>query len=302
MHGRKSLKFPGGPIVAGAVFVLSMLISASHSIGQDRELTLADIRQQLEFLNFEIGFLRNQLLTTETSGRDQPTSGPLILRLDDMEQEIRRLTGEIETLNVRVEQIVEDGTRRIGDLEFRLVSLEGGDVTKLASTTTLGKLDPSEMEAIRRGSSDGFAIDESGDPNSPTGNAGLVQEIADDDFGRALAAIQDNDHLGALHFLEVFLESNASDPRFPEARFWQGESYMALEDWDTAAISYLDSFSSAPDGRLAPNALLGLGTSLAQLGKSREACLALTQISVRYARPPEVIERAEQEIQLLGCG
>ena len=45
--------------------------------------------------------------------------------------------------------MIEDGTSRIGDLEFRLVELEGGDVSGLSETTTLGgNADVTEPEII----------------------------------------------------------------------------------------------------------------------------------------------------------
>ena len=55
-----------------------------------------------------------------------------------MESELQRLTSKTEELENRVNRIVADGTRRIGDLEFRLVELEGGDVGALGQTSTLG--------------------------------------------------------------------------------------------------------------------------------------------------------------------
>ena len=42
---------------------------------------------------------------------------------------MQRLTSKSEELENRINRIVSDGTTRIGDLEFRLVELEGGDVS-----------------------------------------------------------------------------------------------------------------------------------------------------------------------------
>jgi len=73
--------------------------------------------------------------------------GPAVLRLDQMEQQLRAVTGQVEQLRFRIDQIVADGTRRIGDLEFRLVELEGGDLSALGDTPTLGG-DSVEMASI----------------------------------------------------------------------------------------------------------------------------------------------------------
>src|SRR6056297_288092 len=119
--------------VFAAVFVL---VSATLASAQDSE-TLADIRQELTVLHVEVQKLKRELSTTVGAGT--ATSGGSVLdRVNAIEDELRRLTAKTEQLQFRVEQVVTDGTRRIGDLEFRLVELEGGDVSQLGETTTLG--------------------------------------------------------------------------------------------------------------------------------------------------------------------
>jgi hypothetical protein len=58
--------------------------------------------------------------------------------VNSIEAELSRLTARTEELSNRIDRIVADGTNRIGDLEFRLVELEGGDVSRLGETSTLG--------------------------------------------------------------------------------------------------------------------------------------------------------------------
>ena len=62
----------------------------------------------------------------------------MLERVQNIETELQRLTALSEELQFRVERVVQDGTNRVGDLEFRLVELEGGDISTLGETTTLG--------------------------------------------------------------------------------------------------------------------------------------------------------------------
>ena len=108
---------------------------------QDRQQTLADIRQELSVLFVDIQRLRSELNTT---GGVQGTGqgGSIPTRLDAIELELRRLTALSETLELRINQVVRDGTNRIGDLEFRLCELESGcDPSRLGGTPTLGGVD-----------------------------------------------------------------------------------------------------------------------------------------------------------------
>ena len=113
---------------------ISLSVGVAHA--QDNE-TLADIRQELTVLSVEMQKLTRELSTTGTMGT-ATVSGSVLERVDAIENELRRLTARTEELSLRVEAVAQDGTRRVADLEFRLVELEGGDVSTLGQTSTLG--------------------------------------------------------------------------------------------------------------------------------------------------------------------
>ena len=114
------------------------LLLAAPAAAQDREQTLADIRQELTVLFVEMQRLHRELSTTGAP-EGQLASTNALERLDEMETEVRRLTAASEQLANRVQSIVADGTNRIGDLEFRLCELEADcDIASLGETTTLG--------------------------------------------------------------------------------------------------------------------------------------------------------------------
>src|SRR6056297_778638 len=120
--------------VLGTVLCLALALPAA---AQDRDQTLADVRQELSVLWVEMQKLKRELVTT--GGPQVNVQGTSALdRINSIESELTRLISRTEELQNRVDRIVTDGTNRIGDLEFRLVELEGGDVSKLGETTTLG--------------------------------------------------------------------------------------------------------------------------------------------------------------------
>jgi tol-pal system protein YbgF len=262
-----------------AVFSLPLSVQA-----QSKDETLADIRQEMEFLYADIQGLRRELSTTEGT-QVSSANGPALQRLDALEQELRRVTGVIEQMQFRIDRIVRDGTNRIGDLEFRLVELEGGDVLALGKTTTLG-----------------------GDPDPvvtppPVGDDPRTAELAvseQGDFDRAYATFENGDFASASSQFQAFTTAYPDGPLSGDAYFWRGESLAELSDWSNAARSYLESFSGSPQGTLAPNALYRLGVSLAKLGQSEEACLTLAEVENRYPGAG-VVSEAISEMQALGC-
>lgn len=119
-------------------FIFLLLSAPTTFYAQENKKTLADIRQDLNILYVEVLKLRRELSTTQTSSMTSNNEASVLERLDGMEQELRRLTSETENLEFRVNGIVSDGTNRVRDLEYRLVELEGGDVSKIDYATTLG--------------------------------------------------------------------------------------------------------------------------------------------------------------------
>ena len=227
----------------------------------------------------------------------------MALRVDAIELELRQLTGAVEELQFRVEAIVEDGTRRIGDLEFRLVELEGGDLSSVGKVPALGAAEPGAAKAEE---TEAVAAEDSGES---TGN-GMAAEAAapqqpvypgETPFEVAMAAFGAGNYADALGYLDTALDPDGEAETFAEVRFWQGESHFALQDWQSAASSYLDSFSSSPKGPKAFGAILGLGISLGELGHGDEACLMLSEAAVRAPNDPEVAGRAERERVRFGC-
>ena len=252
---------------------------------QDRDQSLADIRESLQLLNFEIQQLRAELSTTggatATAGE-----GPALIRIDALETELRRLTGEVEQLQFEVERIVQDGTNRIADLEFRLVELEGGDLSTLGKTTTLGGGEmPSGTSTL---------------PTAPATGGGELAVAEQDDFDAAMQAYEAGSYVDASDRFLRFVETYPGGPLTGEAYFWRGESLAALGDWKNAARSYLESFSGSPLNSKAPESFYKLGVSLGRLNQIDAACQTLGELSNRYPAA-EVLPQANAEMQSLGC-
>ena len=64
--------------------------------------------------------------------------------------------------------------------------------------------------------------------------------------------------------------------------FLRGEAEARQDAWNRAARAYLDAFTAAPSGAIAPAALMALGRSLGRLGQTEEACLTLAEVGTRY--------------------
>lgn len=258
-----------------AVAVAACVAMSDPVLAQDRAQSLADIRQELSMLYVEVQKLKTELSTTG-AGNVNTGAGSVTERVSAIESELSRLTGKTEQLEFRINSIVKDGTNRIGDLEFRLVELEGGDISKLGETSTLG----------------GGAIP-AAPAAAPKPAAPVTSELAigeKRDFDAAAAALQAGDFARAATLYEAFIDAYPGGPLTAEAHFQRGEALTGQGDIKNAARSYLNAFSGAPKGGRAPDALFHLGDALGALGQTSEACATLGEVGKRFPDAPAVAE------------
>ncbi|MBW7921570.1 MAG: tol-pal system protein YbgF [Rubellimicrobium sp.] len=247
--------------------------------------SLADIRQELSALYGSISSLRGELVASGQATAGVAGNTPLE-RLDAIEAALQRLTSRTEDLEFRINRITQDGTNRIGDLEFRLCELEPGcDISMLGDTPSLGGVDNAANVPQPA-------------PQQPTGpelTAGEQQ-----DYRRAQEALAQGDFQRAADLFAAYVEAWPGGPMTAEALYHKGEALEGLGRISDAARAWLDSFSGTPDGPVAPDALLKLGTALGRMGQGSDACVTLGEVGLRFPTHPAAAQ-ARSERARLGC-
>ena len=268
--------------ISGMVLVVGM--SFPHGATAQDDATLADIRQELTVLYVEVQRLKRELSTTGGTASNVG-SGDTFDRIAAIESELQRLTGKSEELEFRIGRVIEDGTNRIGDLEFRLCELESGcDIGSLGDTPTLG-----------------------GDAGAPvTGPAPTPQpetQLAANeqaDFERAQEALTAREFRSAADQFATFNETYPGGPLAIEATLRRGEALEGLGDVREGARAYLAAFTMNQQGPMAAEALYLLGNALGRLGQSAEACVTLSEVGVRFPGAAAVAD-AEAAMRNLSC-
>lgn len=272
---------------------LCCALIAGPAVAQDNAQTLADIRQELSVLYVEIQRLRGELNTTGGAS-GSGASGTLLDRANTIEAEVTRLTALTERLQIDVDNVVRDGTNRIGDLEFRLCELEPAcDISSLGETPSLGGVTPAT------GTPAPASNTVVSTPLPSTGGANLaVAEQAD--FDRARASFEAGTFADAAVLLQSFTDTYPGSPLSADANFLRGQAEANQNRWSPAARAYLAAFTAAPDGALAPAALTSLGGALGQLGQTQDACVTLSEVALRYPGSASIAD-AQAEMGRLNC-
>ena len=272
-----------------AVFAIVALVLAcvGPAQAQQSDQTLADIRQELNILFVEVQRLKRELSTTG-SPNVQLGGSTVLDRVAAIEAELQRLTAQTEQLQNRVNRVVTDGTNRIGDLEFRLVELEGGDVSQLGETTTLGG-DTGAPQPPASGA------------ETDTGQEGTQLAVGEEsDFNRAVQALSEGNYQAAAEQFASFNQTYPGSPLAQAAEFNRGKAFDGMGNTREAARAYLAAFSADSEGTKAPEALFELGAALGRLGQTEQACITLGEVGVRFPTS-EAVTSANEEMTQLSC-
>ena len=205
-------------------------------------------------------------------------------RVGAIENALQGLTAKTEGLEHRIDRIVADGTNRIGDLEFRLVELEGGDISALGETTTLGGETETALPV--------------GQPPVDTSDELAVGELAD--FDAAKQALGEGNYQDAAARFASFDVAYPGSPLAAEAHYNRGKALDGIGDTREAARAYLAAFTGNAEGETAPQALFELGAALGRLGQVDQACITLSEVDVRFPGQ-SIVAQAVVERAALGC-
>lgn len=282
----------------GAALLAALVLALGLTAGASAAQTVADIESELTVLNNQIAQLRDELVTSGGPAGLPTASATALTRLDQLEAELRLLTNRVGVLSNDISRIVTEASNRVGDIEFRLTELEGGDTSLLGppepiagGLTSVAPPKPRPMV----GAIPGAVL-----PPAASGEEAQLTVTERADFDAAVVAAGAGDHARAATLFETFLATYPGGPLASEAQFRRGEALAAGENWNPAARSYLSAFSGDPTGPLAPRALYRLAVSLGRIGKTSEACRTLTEVDIRYPGS-EVAGEVATERQTLAC-
>ena len=115
-------------------------------------------------------------------------------------------------------------------------------------------------------------------------------------FNAALAAFQAGQYPEAEAGFKAFLAANPAHRLTPDAIFYIGETYLQRSRPREAAEQYLKVTTNYSKSSKAPESMVRLGQTLAELGNSEQACATLGEFGKRYPSAAASVKKlAEHE-------
>jgi tol-pal system protein YbgF len=255
-----------------------------------------------------------------------PSMARFDVRLTELERDLRSTTGQIEELHHQLQLLNERLDKLTADVDYRLTQ-QGSAAQETAKSpagraenvpqssqisrtetqavpgegpTVLGSLPASDVAKGKTGPESSTESEPA--QASASTDGGVAAETPREQYAYGYGLLRKGEHDQAEAAFKKFLSEYPSDPLADNARYWLGETYYVRGKYALAAETFLDGYQHSKNGPKAPDTLLKLGMSLANLEKVREACATYDELEKSIPDAPlSIKDRAEQERQRLGC-
>lgn len=314
-------------LVAGALFAVFMTAEATAGFSQSADTgqlmnRISQLENQIQTLSRAV--YRGKDLSpadaaalSASGSADTAAMANLDTRLNQLENQQRSLIGQLERMNHDVQQIKTRLDRLQTDNDQRFQQLERGGASGAAggaAGTTTGAAPATDTTLYAQDVTSQVSTgDARTSGNSGARNLGTIpaggstgsnrgSDPANILYDQAFSDIREAKYDLAEDKFKRFMAIYPSHTLAANAQYWLAETYYVRGDYQQAARQFAQGYQTYPKGAKAPDSLLKLGLSLAQIGKKEDACLSFAQLKKEYPGDQSpAIRRADQETKRLGC-
>lgn len=272
------------PVSTALVLVLAAAAPSLAQTSMDDPLDARDARR-LDRMEKVVRELRSIVFQGRDSGKPvvvQPAETDFQLqeltrRVDDLEQVITRLNGQLETTSHNL------------DVASRALTASQAEVKALSD----------RVAALEAGAAP--AADGASDGGGQASAAPALPPA--DAFAEARQLMLNGDYDASERAWRGFIDAYGDTTKAPEARYWYGKTLSARGAHADAATAYIGSIRGWPSTSWAADATVELARELVALKKPAEACQALGEFSKRYTKAPASVKsRAAAASAQAKCG
>ena len=215
----------------------------------------------------------------------------LLQRIESLQAELQALRGEIEEqthgvsqLKKRQRELYLDIDRRINKIETSGVQMPAGDES-----------DGSAANTGETGTNDGGGIDV-GAVDTPTNGIDPIKE--QDAYQSAFNLLKTGQYEEAGAAFEGFIGEYGQGKYADNAQYWLAETFYVRQRFEDAVSQFRVLTASFPNSAKYPHALLKIGYSQAELGRTDEARQTLDELIAKYPQT-SAARNAEKRLQTL---
>jgi tol-pal system protein YbgF len=236
------------------------------------------------------------------------------LRFNAIESQMRDLTGRIEELNHQIIDLKAQLDRLSSDVDLRFSQLQhpgapapsGAAPPQPAPPHGAGDMSQPPTRSGNLGTLSApppAAAKPAAPQQSAAAPAALPKEGSpQDQYNYAMGLLTQANYPAAEEAMRSFVARWPKDPLAGNAQYWLGETFYVRKDYANAATAFAQGYEKYPHGAKAPDDLLKLGMSLANLNQKTDACRAYARLRHDFPSAPAALkERLVAETRRAGC-
>ena len=318
------------------IFIFLLLILSPQFIfAQEEKIdAIADqlqiITQDLKTLEkavYKTADITNSSLSNSSDGLNEEILTRHLLKLNEIEEEFRKLTNRFEEVNFKLDKLSSRVTKIQSDTQLRFSDLEAGKVTdptklqtanevQVEQKTTQAKLpgadkpqDFGSAPAYNMNSDQKVQVTQSVESTASVvaeerrpATSLLPDKTPKEQYDFALSFMKVGDYETAELALREFIDKNKTDELAGSAQYWYGETFRIRQLYSDAATAYLDGYQNYPKSEKAPENLLKLGTTMVELGEKDQGCKMIVGLKKQYPKASQsVLQKAQYEQKRFKC-
>ena len=241
-----------------------------------------------------------------------------LLKLNEIEEEFRKLTNRFEEVNFKLDNLSSRVTKIQSDTQLRFSDLEISETdTKVESKKKkIAKL-PGTEKAQDLGVAPAYSLDPE-EKIQATQSIGAKATVFSEErisetsllpnkppkeqYDFAVSFMKIGDYETAELALREFIDKNKTNKLAGSAQYWYGETFRIRQLYSDAATAYLDGYQNYPKSSKAPENLLKLGSTMVQLGEKDQGCKMIKGLKKQYPKASQaVLQKAQYEQKRFKC-
>jgi len=284
----------------------------------DQLQILTDDLKTLEKAVYKTAEVTNTSASILSNGLNEEILTRHLLKLNEIEEEFRKLTNRFEEINFKLDNLSSRVTKIQSDTQLRFSDLETDENSNITKKKNKKKAKlPGTEKAQDFGSAKAYDLDPE-EKTQATQSVGAKATVFSEErisetsllpnkppkeqYEFAVSFMKVGDYETAELALREFIDKNKTDKLAGSAQYWYGETFRIRQLYSDAATAYLDGYQNYPKSLKAPENLLKLGSTMVQLGEKDQGCKMIKGLKKQYPKASQsVLQKAQYEQKRFKC-
>ena len=244
-----------------------------------------------------------------------------LAKISELEKQIQQMTSKFEENNYKLQQLSDRLNKISNDSQLRFQQLESNRVINekisapkeviLEKAPTLKKnetnilnseeINKEEENVIQEKPVETENIKLKEKVNKPKTKVLPKVSIAEQ-YKYATNIMKSGDFEKAEIAFKEFVDTHSKHDLAGSAQFWYGETFYIRQLYEDAAAAFLEGYTKYPNSPKAPENLLKLGVTLAELGEIEQGCKMIINLKKAYPKTDAaILQKSSYEKKRFNC-